>query len=461
MDTGRCAGLSRELAERAVKRARSLRRDVYVIWEGPQIQADPLRWLAAQPSHPSFYWTGRSGRTAFAGCGSAVTLSGSHANAMSAACAEADAILSERLQCAEMSFDFPPRFFGGFAFDPSQDHDPLWRKFGGALLVLPEALLVCEEAGTHLVLAMSVRGDDNPERVLRRGQTLEANYGAGVLSDLHVQGASAGVLESQMSLPDWTAGVRSALALIEAGTVNKIVLSRRFRLQGALLQTWPVMHRLQERVSSCFRFAFDLGDGCAFLGATPERLFYRAHDDVETECVAGTAVRGADEASDQTLATQLLASVKDKLEHYYVVEEMLRSLGDLCDRLDVGARPHVLKLATLQHLITNARGHLKPGRSSGEILASLHPTPAVGGSPREGALTAIRALEHESRGWYAGPVGWYARDEAEFAVAIRSALLTGDQVHVFAGSGIVRGSTPDEEWQETENKALAFVNALR
>ncbi len=461
MDRARGAGLSRDLVERAIKRARSLRQDIYIIWEGPQIQVDPLRWLGAQTSHPTFYWTGRSGRAAFAGCGSAVTLSSSHANAMATACAEADTILSERLECAELSFGFRPRFFGGFAFDPGQDHDPLWRKFGGALLVLPEALLVCDEAGTHLVFAMSVRGDDHPESVLHRGESLEANHRTGALPDLRVQGASAGVLESQLSLPDWSAGVRSALALIESGTVNKIVLSRRFRLEGASLQTWPVMRRLQERVSSCFQFAFDLGDGCAFLGATPERLFYRAHDDVETECVAGTAVRGADEASDHALAAQLLASVKDKLEHYYVVEEMLRSLGDLCDRLDVGASPHVLKLATLQHLITNARGHLKPGTSSGAILASLHPTPAVGGSPRDAALTAIRALEHESRGWYAGPVGWYARDEAEFAVAIRSALLTGDQVHVFAGSGIVRGSTPDEEWQETENKALAFVNALR
>jgi isochorismate synthase EntC len=161
------------------------------------------------------------------------------------------------------------------------------------------------------------------------------------------------------------------------------------------------------------------------------------------------------------LAEHLLSSPKDRLEHYYVVEDMLRCLDRLCDRLDAGASPHVLELATLQHLMTRARGHLKSGTTTGDILATLHPSPAVGGSPRDAALAAIRELEPNSRGWYAGPVGWYARDQAEFAVAIRSALLTENEMCVFAGAGIVQGSTPDDEWQETENKALAFLNALQ
>lgn len=457
----RSAGLLRESVEKAMARARSLQQEVYVIWEGEQLQADPLQWLAAQSSRPSFYWRGRSGQTEFAGGGSALLLRGAGPSAIRDVCAEADAVLGERLQIAALTFAFRPRFFGGFAFDPSSDPDELWGGFGGALLILPEALLVCGDKAPHLILSMCVHPGETTEPVVRRAGELEAKYKTPSLISPPVQDPTAGMLESQMSPVEWATRVGSVLARIQAGRVDKVVLFRRFRLRGARLQVWPVMQRLREQVSSCFHFAFDLGDGRTFLGATPECLFYRAHDEVETECVAGTAVRGSDDASDQVLAARLLASAKDKLEHYYVVDEMLQSLGELCDRLDVGASPHIMKLATLQHLITNARGHLRAGTSSGEILASLHPTPAVGGSPRETAVAAIRELEPESRGWYAGPVGWYAGDEAEFAVAIRSALLAGDQGHVFAGSGIVRGSTPDEEWQETENKALAFVNALR
>jgi menaquinone-specific isochorismate synthase len=200
--------------------------------------------------------------------------------------------------------------------------------------------------------------------------------------------------------------------------------------------------------------------GRLFAGASPERLFRLQGREIETDCMAGTTERGADAAGDRALADSLLASKKDRLEHYYVLEDSVRRLGDLCTTMNADTTPRVVKLTTLQHLTTTVRGRLKDGIGVGDILAQLHPTPAVGGTPRSAALAAIRELEPYPRGWYAGPIGWIERDRAEFAVAIRSAMLSGANACVFAGAGIVPGSVPETEWQETQNKAQAFLKAV-
>jgi menaquinone-specific isochorismate synthase len=455
------SGLTESLARLALERANSQQESVVLVWESEAPQIDPLVWLESELGCPSFYWKGRTGQIEYAGAGAALTLRGIGSSSLTDTCAQADHVHGQRIVCAPLAHDLEPRFFGGFAFDPGNSGGSLWSGFGDALLILPEALFVRSSGQNRLVLALAVSPGERVENVLAAGRKVDARYHAPVAGDLTSLGSVANLIESDVSLERWSDSVQSALARIQAGSLNKIVLSRRFWLRNTQLRTWPVMYRLRERVSSCFHFAFDLGGGRSFLGATPERLFHRRNNEVETECIAGTAVRGTDADSDGSLAEHLLSNPKERLEHYYVVEDMLRCLGDLCDRLDVSTSPHVLKLATLQHLIAKARGDLRPGTSTGDILSSLHPTPAVGGSPRDAALAAIRELEGASRGWYAGPVGWYARDEAEFAVAIRSALLADSHACIFAGSGIVRGSTPDEEWRETEDKALAFVDALR
>jgi menaquinone-specific isochorismate synthase len=455
------ARLSDGLVNEALRRANSLQESVLLVWEDEAPQIDPLGWLESESTYPAFYWRGRQAQEEYAGAGAALLIAERGPGSMAVACTQTANILELRVVSPVLPPIYQPRFFGGFAFDPSLSSGPLWSGFDDATLIFPEALLVRSSGHNSLMLSLVVRPGESPANVLLAAEKLRARYRPTGVADFALFPSLEGSLEPDTTPVAWSTMVQAALHRIQSGLLNKIVLSRRLRLRNARLGAWSVMQRLRDRAPSCFHFAFDMRAGRSFVGSTPERLLYRNDDIVETECIAGTMVRGHDGDSDHSLAEHLLSNPKDRLEHYYVVEDTLRCLGDLCDRLDVGTDPHILKLATLQHLMTHARGHLKPGIATGDILTSLHPTPAVGGSPRDAALAAIRELEPCSRGWYGGPVGWLARDQAEFAVAIRSALLTGNEILVFAGAGIVKGSNAEEEWRETENKALAFLNALQ
>jgi isochorismate synthase len=161
------------------------------------------------------------------------------------------------------------------------------------------------------------------------------------------------------------------------------------------------------------------------------------------------------------LGEQLLASAKDRHEHEVVVRTVVEALGPLCDQLDVGATPSLLKLGNVQHLYTPVTGHLCSACTLLNVVERLHPTPAVGGRPREAALALIREREGFDRGWYGGPVGWIdQRGEGEFAVAIRSALLHGTQATLFAGCGIVADSDPEREYAEAALKLKPMLSAL-
>ena len=454
-------GLAPALIEKALGQAKALQDNVILLWEGHAPQCDPLLWLESESSPPSFYWKGRYQQTEFAGAQAALVLRGTGPGSLIETCSRADAIFERRIIHPSLPRELQPRFWGGFAFDPHYRSGDKWSGFDDAVLIFPEALLVRSGTKNRLLLAVTVHPDQTTDDVIHSTERLIARYQPSPSPVVTTIPAVQSSFAPDVSQETWTGMVRAALARIKDGSINKIVLSRQLWLRGIQLAAWPVMRRLRDRVPSCFHFAFNLGPDRSFVGATPECLFYRSDADVETECIAGTILRGDDPQSDQALAEHLLTSPKDRLEHYFVIDDALACLGHLCDRLDAGTSPQILKLATLQHLMTRARGHLKAGTSTGDILASLHPTPAVGGSPRDKALEAIRELEPESRGWYAGPVGWYAPDRAEFAVAIRSALLTESGMCIFAGAGIVQGSTPEEEWRETDAKALAFLNALQ
>jgi menaquinone-specific isochorismate synthase len=454
-------GLSHDSAVQALEQAKSLRENVILVWESEAPQIDPLEWLELESSCPAFYWKERRGQIEYAGARAALVLSGHGPGSLAETCAQAARILDQRISFPQLPHDCQPRFFGGFAFDPGRESGALWSGFDDATLIFPEALLVRASGQSRLLLSVVVHPGESVGDVLLSADNVSARHCPRGMRDFETLPSQSSPLEAGLSQTAWSEMVHAALARIKTGSLDKVVLSRQLWLRNTALSTWPVMRRLRDRMPSCFHFAFDLCEGRSFVGSTPESLFNRTNDDVETECIAGTIERGADRNSDQSLADCLLSSPKGRLEHYYVLEDTLQRLSGLCDRFDAAAIPSVLKLPTLQHLMTKARGHLKAGITTGDILASLHPTPAVGGSPRDAALSAIRELEPVSRGWYAGPVGWYARDRAEFAVAIRSALLTGNEMCVFAGAGIVQGSTPEDEWREAENKALAFLNALQ
>ena len=156
-------------------------------------------------------------------------------------------------------------------------------------------------------------------------------------------------------------------------------------------------------------------------------------------------------------------SDKNREEHAAVLDAVAQILGDACDRLVFDPEPVLLPTANVWHLATGFEGVLRePAPTVLDLVAELHPTPAVGGSPRDAALNVIRELEPFDRGCYAGPVGWMdARGDGEWAVALRCAELRGDHATLYAGAGIVADSDPEAELDETERKFRAFLDALR
>ena len=207
-------------------------------------------------------------------------------------------------------------------------------------------------------------------------------------------------------------------------------------------------------------FAVARGDEC-FLGASPERLVRLRHSNVRATCLAGSIARGATPEQDRQLGEDLLASDKDRAEHAFVVRAICDELVELCDgRISTGPLS-LMKLRNIQHLFTPIVGRVESGRNILDLVERLHPTPAMGGTPREPALEMIRRYEGMDRGWYAAPVGWMdARGEGEFAVAIRSALLRGSAAALFAGCGIVVGSDPEREYAESCLKLRPMLSVL-
>ncbi len=211
----------------------------------------------------------------------------------------------------------------------------------------------------------------------------------------------------------------------------------------------------------CYRFCFQVRPKTVFLGATPERLFLRQGRHLQTEVVAGTRRRGDDPTEDERLAAELRASSKEQLEHDIVRKSIRQRLHSCVQDLQVDAQASVLQLPRKQHLYSYVQGTLRCDVTDGELIERLHPTPAVGGYPTDNALAEIDQLEPFERGWYAAPVGWIGAEAAEFAVAIRSGLLTGDALALYSGAGIVPGSTAEAEWDEIEHKIGDFLDIIQ
>jgi isochorismate synthase len=209
------------------------------------------------------------------------------------------------------------------------------------------------------------------------------------------------------------------------------------------------MHRLRVGYGRCTLFAFTSVQNC-FVGATPERLVRLEERTVRTDCLAGSTRRGATHDEDRSLGEALLADRKERHEHALVVRALHDALLPFCSQVHAPETPTLLRMPNVQHLYTPLEGILKEEGDIFGLVERLHPTPATGGLPREMACSVLRTYECFDRGWYAGPVGWVdGRGGGEFVVAIRSALLKGCEASLYAGCGIVAGSDPEREYEES------------
>ena len=266
---------------------------------------------------------------------------------------------------------------------------------------------------------------------------------------------------------EYAEAVASATKSIGRGDLRKVVLARSVIVDaGRSLDPKRLLWRLRAVDPDCYVFAAPQNDDAldaVLVGATPELLVRRRGRTVEATPLAGSSQRYGDPARDRASADWLFGSAKDREEHTVVVEDVARVLRSFCDGLEHPHEPELLGTANVWHLATQFRGRLHdPAVTSMDLVAALHPTPAVCGTPRETARETLGALEPIDRGGYAGPVGWTNADgDGEWAIALRCAEITGSTARLFAGAGIVADSVPEAEVDETERKFRALLDALR
>ncbi|HET7236011.1 MAG TPA: isochorismate synthase [Actinomycetota bacterium] len=266
---------------------------------------------------------------------------------------------------------------------------------------------------------------------------------------------------------EYAEAVARAVAKIGRGELRKVVLARSMLVDaGRALDPKQLLWRLRAVDPDCYVFAAPQRGGAGnavLVGATPELLVRRRGRAVEATPLAGSAQRFGDPERDRSSADRLFASAKDREEHAVVVEEVARTLRAFCDGLEHPREPELLGTANVWHLATPFRGRLHdPDVTALDLVAALHPTPAVCGMPREVAREVLDQLEPIERGTYAGPIGWVdASGDGEWAIALRCAEITGSTARLFAGAGIVADSVPEAEVDETERKFRALLDALR
>lgn len=261
------------------------------------------------------------------------------------------------------------------------------------------------------------------------------------------------------SNPDrhWLEAVALAIERIDAGVMDKVVLARDHAVWShEPFDALDLARRLHDRFPSCHTFVMG-----GLVGATPELLLTRRDRHVTSRVLAGTSGRGEDATQDAAIGSALLHSAKDRAEHVYAVDSVTEVLDPICVTLTHDPEPDLLRLDNVQHLATMFDGQLRAPHRALEIVQGLHPTAAVGGTPRDVAMEQMRALERLDRGRYASPVGWTdSNGNGEWGIALRCAQLSGARARLFAGVGIVTGSLPEDELEETRLKLLAMQDVL-
>jgi isochorismate synthase len=363
-----------------------------------------------------------------------------------------------------------PIAVAGFAFSPDAAPGPDWDGFPSGVITLPAVTVRQTPAGAALTVSAVVDphgGAIGPGASLltRLWPATDAAASAGAAAAAGGRLARTGpeglrIVEARPGAARWKAEVANAARAIRGGALRKVVLARQIKVDGVRAGEVEVIARLRRDYPGCVVFSMARG-GRWFVGATPELLARVEDGVVTTGALAGSAPRGATEAEDRRLGERLLASGKDRVEHGVVVDDLRRIVDEVCTDVSVAAAPALLRIAHVQHLFTPITGRLPRHRCILDLVERLHPSPAVGGSPRQEALAWVREHEGLDRGWYAGPVGWIdGVGEGEFAVAIRCALVRGRQALLFAGCGIVADSDPELEYAESQLKLRSMRSAL-
>jgi isochorismate synthase len=418
-----------------------------------------------------FFWEQPAEQTTLIGIGAATTIKtiGSSCFTDSATAWRAlmnDAVISYALETVPTPGSGPV-LFGGFAFDTLTPRTQLWSEFPDGLLILPHFLLSYNADHVTLTINSTIQGTDSIELNAQKIEEDLSKLQTAIKQSSNIPRENTTThfsINENRPASEWMAMVATVVEKIQQGTFEKVVLARDIQLvlddPTETFDITSTLQRLRENYPGAYVFAIQRGESF-FIGATPERLVLAQDGQIHTMALAGSLRRGETEVEDTQLGAQLLQSEKNMNEHVIVVAMVQEALKNHCTNVQVSTTPQLLKLKNLQHLQTPITGDLIPGRCILDVMAELHPTPAVGGFPRDAALEEIRNTEKLDRGWYAGPLGWIgASGHGEFAVALRSGLVDGSKATLFAGCGIVSSSEPQIEYAESWWKFQVMLRGL-
>ena len=260
----------------------------------------------------------------------------------------------------------------------------------------------------------------------------------------------------------WQERVARAIEKIKGGKLEKVVLARfTTATSDSTISARPILNYLSSEYPSTWIYSND-----GLIGATPELLVRLSKSLITSRILAGTIRKTGDDERDLALAGSLARSSKDLEEHEYAVRSVADALAPFCSSMNVPESPFVLHLSNVMHLATDVTGVLSDNSSPSdifELVARLHPSAAVCGTPTEVAKRTIDEIEGISRGRYAGPVGWIdAKGDGELGIALRCGQISHDKksIRIYAGCGIVAGSDPEREYAESQAKLLPMRSAL-
>ncbi|WP_240370970.1 isochorismate synthase [Anoxybacteroides rupiense] len=431
----------------------------FVSWSGivPSIAPVYLFKLGETSSFSErFYWSDRSNEVVYAGIGCTYVID-----------EEGDgprfSIIEEKwndfLNMTEVHGEeekATPVLFGGFSFDPLKKKTDKWTHFSNAKFIVPTVLLSLKK--DCAMITITVPSKNNQSMLEEIDRLLGLLY----TKSFHpTSSLPRCVTYEEIRTDEWIHAVRQIIDEIQQGSFDKVVLAREVRLQfDGQLTPSAVLEHLCEQQPFSYLFAFEQAGSC-FIGASPEQLVKKEEHTFYSTCLAGSIRRGRTSSEDESLGQVLLQDEKNLHEHRFVVEMIRQAMQDVCEDVKISPEPQLLKMRDIQHLYTPVIGKSDSRVSLLSVVERLHPTPALGGAPKEKALEMIREAEPLDRGWYAAPIGWMnAMGDGEFAVAIRSGLLQGNEAFLFAGCGVVGDSEPFSEYEETNVKLKPMLSAL-
>ncbi len=417
--------------------------DPSVLWDAPALEADGRSWT-------------------FLGWGEAARIEGdgeTRLEGVRGLAASLFAGLMERRhpELGHLGPGPSPRLFGGIAFRPEAVRPAPWTAFRDASFALPRWLYATNGERAILTLAVLPGERIAPAEI----EAALARIDASSTTATVVNGGARGAELERTSPADWELMITDALARIRAQEMEKVVpMTRCHVISPGVLDVAAALGRVRKAYPECARFAFRREE-TTFIGASPERLVALRGLEVEADSLAGSRARARDAEGDARAMRELSESDKDLREHAHVAHAIERALRPIASEVRIPERPVVRSLRNVHHLWTPITATLSARLHALDLVAALHPTPAVCGTPRHAAIEWIAAHEPSPRGWYAGAVGWFdAAGDGAFSVAIRSGALTRHEAWLYAGAGIVEGSDPAAEYAETRMKQTPMLMAL-